>query len=374
MRIAIDGTSIDASASGARARFLQLLSAYAALPRRHDLAVFVPRGRGLAEVLAPRGLECVVVEPAPGPLARLAGSGRIWRERIRAARADAFQAETLPLPAQLPVPVIATVHDLRDREGVPGTSIARRLYARLLLPRSLRTARRVIAVSAATARRIAELGVPLDRIDVVPNAPDPGLMRPPEEALDVYRGRRAYDGRAVLALGHLEPRKNLGRLIEAVRRLRADAAFADLHLQLAGRDRVGEGARLRRLAAKSPAVPLEILGPLSDADRAAALAAAAVVATPSLVEGFGLVPLEAMRIGTPVVAARAGALPEVCGDAAILCDPFDTGDLACALGMVLADARLASDLVARGYLRAGAYSWPRSAAALLRAHDRLAGL
>lgn len=371
MRILIDATATDEGPSGARTRLVQLLSAYVRLPARHDLLVLTPRGRGLTSQLSRHGVECVETDPAPPPFARWLRPASHWDERLRAFGADALQAETLPVPATR-APLLLTIHDLRDLAG-PALS-PRALYALWMLPRDLRRVRRVIAVSEDTARLVERRAkLPRARITVVRNAPDPGVARNPDPVLRAALSERfALPDRFVLAIGHLEPRKNLEVLVAALRRLREDPNFADLGLVLCGRDVAGEGERLRALASRSPAVPLRITGPLPDEARNALLDLARCVATPSSIEGFGLVPLEAMAAGVPVVAARAGAIPEVLGDAALLHDPADPSQLAACLRSVLGDEELRARLIARGTARAARFTWRESALALNDAYDATA--
>ncbi len=371
MRVAVDGSAVGPEHSGARTRLLHLLLAYAALERRHELVVFCRPDAGLAERLAPAGIECVAVERPPPPWRRFCVPAVAWRARLRRVGAGALQAETLPVPRCGSLPLLLTIHDLRDLEPGCGGSAARRLYARFLLGPALRRVARVIAVSETTRTRLVErLCVPPERVAVVPNAPDPAVARVEDAAaLATFHRRFALRGRFVLALGHVEPRKNLGVLVEAVRLLRRRAQFADVQVVLAGRGAPRQARALLRQAEREEPVPLVLTGPLDEDERSAALSAAACLAVPSLDEGFGLVPLEAMRARCPVVAARRGALEEVVGDAALLFDARDAAELARSLERVLADQSEARRLVERGVRRAAEFDWSRSAAALRAVHD-----
>lgn len=372
MRILIDATATDPGPSGARTRLVHLLSEYVRLPSHHDILVLTPRGRGLTSRLTQHGVECVETDPAPPPFARWRRSATYWDERLRALGGDVLQAETLPVP-RVSSPLLLTIHDLRDLARVALFS-PRAFYARWLLPGDLRRVSRVIAVSEDTARFVETRSkFPREYIALVPNAPDPGVKRDPDPSLrTALFAKFALPDRFVLALGHLEPRKNLAVLVSAVRSLREDSAFADVGIVACGRDVEGEGHRLREFAARAPAVPLLLTGPLSDDARNALLDLALCVATPSTIEGFGLVPLEAMAAGIPVVAARSGALPEVLGDAALLHDPRDDRELAARLRDAIGDEALRARLVALGVARAARFTWRESALALRDAHDAVA--
>ncbi len=371
MRIAVDASAVGPAPSGARTRMIALLEAYARAPEAHELVVFATSGSGLAPPLREAGVECVEVAPSPPPPVRLVRGTGTWRRRIVEVGADAFSAETLPPPGALGVPTAVTIHDLRDlAPGAPRFG-PRRLYARHLLPVALRRVDRVVAVSEWTKGEVARrLRFPAERIDVVRNGVEVPTLRPDPSAAEGWRRARGAARRSILALGHLEPRKNLSTLIDAVRRLRA-AGREDLGLVLAGRDETGEGARLRRRAALAPAVPLVLTGPLDEAERLLALAGASLVATPSALEGFGLVPLEAMAAGVPTVSSSSGALPEVVGDAGLLVAPDDVEGWARAIERLLEDERERERFVAAGRARAATFTWDEAARNLVRAHDAL---
>jgi glycosyltransferase involved in cell wall biosynthesis len=176
----------------------------------------------------------------------------------------------------------------------------------------------------------------------------------------------------VLAIGTLEPRKNLPRLVAAFGAVAARQP--DVRLVIAGKD----GEDRPAVDAAVDALPSDIrrrvvlTGAVDAPTRRALLRDAAVVAYPSLYEGFGFPVLEAMASAVPVVAARAGAIPEVAGDAALLVEPTDVDALADAMERALIDEELSTQLVARGRARAREYSWSRTAAALDAVYRRLA--
>jgi glycosyltransferase involved in cell wall biosynthesis len=168
----------------------------------------------------------------------------------------------------------------------------------------------------------------------------------------------------ILALGTIEPRKNLDGLVRAFGLLAPQ--HPELHLVLAGPD--GPGRRAVDLARAAlphlSASRIVITGPVSDAGRTALLESAAVLAYPSVYEGFGFPILEAMRSGVPVVASLAGSIPEVAGNAASLVEPLDPDALAAALARVLTDDDHRGELVARGRVRAAEFSWGETARGL----------
>ena len=217
---------------------------------------------------------------------------------------DVLHCTTYRAPVRAGPPLVVTVHDLavfRHPEAFPRWT---RTYGRLVVPHMIRAARRVIAVSAFTRRELVEvLRVPEERIPVIPNAVD-----------DEFRPEGpAAEGEYVLAVGTLEPRKNLARLGEAAQR-------AGLELRVVGAR--GWGG----VSANGSGV--RWLGELPDAELARLYRGARCFAYPSLYEGFGIPILEAMACGAPVVTSAGGATEEVAGGAAVLVDPLDPAEIA----------------------------------------------
>jgi glycosyltransferase involved in cell wall biosynthesis len=263
----------------------------------------------------------------------------------RDARVDALHCPTFRGPLRpAAFPVVVTVHDLAVLRHPETFNLWTRQYSRLCVSRVARAARLVIAVSEHTKRDVVELlGVTEERIRVVPNGV--GEAFSPEGP--------AEDGDYVLAVGTVEPRKNLARLSEATRRLGVELRVVGAQ----GWGHVELGAGVRRL------------GRVSDDELARLYRGARCLAYPSLYEGFGIPILEAMASGTPVVTSRGGATEEVAGAAAILVDPRDTA--AIAAGIDEAAARRA-ELVPAGLERAREFSWAVTARRTVEAYREAA--
>ena len=254
---------------------------------------------------------------------------------------------------------VVTFHDLTVLL-FPQWHPAKRLREmRVGLPVSAAVADRIIAVSQATKDDVVKhLGIPPSRVAVVPLAVD-ASFRPLPRA-DVARALAPLGlvpGGYLLFLGTREPRKNLGRLLDAV-----VAAGAEVGpLVLAGADGWGTDDLRPRIATLARQSRVRPLGYVPEALRPPLLCGARVFVYPSLYEGFGLPPLEAMACGTPVITSNVSALPETVGDAALLVDPMDVDALAAAIRDLWRDDALRADLRARGLARARDFSWERTA-------------
>ncbi|MDW8234299.1 MAG: glycosyltransferase family 1 protein [Roseiflexaceae bacterium] len=261
---------------------------------------------------------------------------------------------------------VLTFHDLTTRR-FPEMHVAENAALHAAKERFARDrADRIIAVSEATRRDIvSELGIPPERISVVYEAAD-ARFRPhtPDETRSILSRYDLAHGRYVLSVGTLEPRKNYIRLLEAYAALRAryDACRRMLPpLVIAG----GYGWKYDAILAAPERVGVaglvRFLGRVPDEDLPALVAGARVFVYPSLYEGFGLPPLEALASGTPVVVANTSSLPEVVGDAGLYCDPYRVDDIARQIAALLECEDLAQRLRRTGLERAKQFSWERAA-------------
>ncbi|MFM7617878.1 MAG: glycosyltransferase family 4 protein [Actinomycetes bacterium] len=264
------------------------------------------------------------------------------------------------------VPVLVSVYDLTVVR-FPELCAPDTLEYPALLRRALDRGATLHAPSGAIADElVAALGAPRDRVVTVPLGLPEVLGGAPR------RGHRlAGSDRYVLALGTVEPRKNLPVLVEAFDAI-ADA-HPDLHLVHAGGDGWDEGAFDLAVTRSPHHARIRRLGYVDAATRADLLAGATAFAYPSRYEGFGFPPLEAMAVGVPVVATAVGSLPEVLGDAARLVPDDDAAALAAGLCTLLADEAERAARVEAGRARAARYSWSATADALADVYRRLAG-
>ena len=298
---------------------------------------------------------CFLEEGWPGP-------ELLWEEIalpfvLRRRRAAAVHSLNWTFPLVRPCPGIVTIHDLSFEVYPEDQPPKTRWKARTIAPRAARSAERVICVSNYTRDDVCErYGVEPARVRVIREAP--GLPRGDAEP---------PAGPYLLAAGDLRPRKNLVRLVQAFRRLHEDGI--PHRLVLVGAD-FGEGAKIREAAG---AAPVELLGRVEDGELDALMRGADALVFPSLYEGFGLVVLEAMARGCPVVCSDATALPETGGDAARYFDPFDVDDMAGAIGEVVTDRTLHENLARLGRARAASFSWDDAADETASVYRELVG-
>ena len=325
-------------------------------------------GRHPAGRLAAAGL-------VPAVTARLAWPGRVatrtWvtlrRPRLPAgvlADLDMVHATSAAVPPRGGRPLVATVHDLAFRHYPDAYPAAGRRYhdrsARIVAGE----AARVIAVSQATADDLTELyGVEPERISVVPLGVEPPGAADQAAAAQLLADLRVR-GPFLLAVGTMEPRKNLPRLLAAFGEVTDE--LPDHFLVVAGP--VGWGPALRPTW---DSVRVKLAGPLDDPVLQALYRSADGLAYPSLHEGFGLPVVEAMAHGLPVLTSDRSSLPEVAGDAALLVDPLDRGAIAKGLVRLVTDSALRRRLADAGPRRAARFTWPATAAGTWAAYHEV---
>ncbi|MCS7253461.1 MAG: glycosyltransferase family 1 protein [Armatimonadota bacterium] len=265
-----------------------------------------------------------------------------------------------------PVPVILTVYDILAITHPEWCRTANRLYYRLMLPISIRRARRIIVPSETVKRElVSTLSVDEDKVDVVPLGIDQRFFEPINESVvSNLRQRLRLPGRFILFVGNIEPKKNLPTLLKAYERLKK--RMSDVGLVIVGAIAWGNG----KLIDRAKAIGAQYLGYVSDEELRAVYRLASVLVFPSLYEGFGLPPLEAMALGTPVVASTAGALPEVLGNAALLVEPNDVDGLVEAIVSILSDEALYSALAERATAHASKFTWDEVARRVMKIYER----
>ena len=302
----------------------------------------------------------------PNFRARLIPFPRLWTHARLSAEMLAAAPDLLFVPAHV-VPLahprtVVTIHDLGYR-AFPGAHPWRsRQYLDWATRWSARVARRVIVPSEATARDLsAAYGISRAKITVIPHGYHPRFR--PLPPAEVARGlaRLGLTPPYILALGTLQPRKNLARTLDAFARLCATGWPGRLVL-VGRRGWLTDPLFASITRPDSPAYGrIDLTGYLHDDDLPIVYNGATALAFPSLYEGFGLPALEALACGVPVLTSNTSSLPEVVGDAALTVDPLDTGAITEGLARLVNDQSLRATLRERGLERAAQFSWERAA-------------
>ena len=273
-----------------------------------------------------------------------------------------FHAPHYVLPPLVRCRSVVTIHDcihLMFPQYLPNRFAL--AYARTSIALAARRATRIMTVSESSKRDILRfVDAPAGKIDVIYNAYDERFGIEPKDE-DVLRVRERYQLQDpfVLYAGNVKPHKNLERLIDAFHLLRA-RGLDQVKLVLIGDD-ISKYAALRRAVHQHQLHRhVRFLGYMPEETLVVLYRLASVFVFPSLYEGFGLPPLEAMASGTPVVTSNVSSLPEVAGDAAVLVDPYDPAAIADGIQRVLTDETLRADLVRKGLARAKQFSWDQS--------------
>ncbi len=293
-------------------------------------------------------------------------------------------------PLLMPKPYIVTIHDMSsllfpDVQQAEATSF-RHQYRLFRFRRSLLRAQHIIAVSKSTQRDVEELlRVPHDRMRQIYSAPDPHFLEHShlassgspafaawqeerQKTLDRYQISYPF----LLYAGSIRPQKNIPRLVEAFAFLRNEfenhPLYKDLRLIIIG-DEMWKHPQVRRMVIQTRMEPfVRFFGFVPFETLRVFYSAARAFVFPSLYEGFGMPPLEAMASGTPVVCSGTSSLSEVVGDAAVLINPENVFDIARGIREVLLDEQLRARLIQKGHTQAGHYHWDRTAREVLEVY------
>ena len=301
---------------------------------------------------------------------------RIWNwvripyQSLLPGRTDLTVFFNYIVPPHVSGKVITTIYDMTYMR-FPETMDARNLRRlRQGIQYSVERSDHILTISEFSKQEIVSLlNIPEERISVVYSAPSlSGKTKAFEEISQKFSIRKPF----VLSVGTIEPRKNLERLIEAFKTLKKEHRISH-QLVLAG----GSGWENKTIyqAAQELQVAGEIIftGYLSEEEKNTLYKNADLFVFPSLYEGFGMPPLEAMAFGCPVVCADAASLPEVVGDAAELVDPLDTDSIADGMWRVLSDREYAAELRQKGYQQKEKFTWDDSAEKLIEIYRTVLG-
>ena len=368
MRIAINAVLLGGVETGVELYIRGLLRALAKADERNEYLVFVNKD------VRPEEVEC-------GPRFTARHTGFHHGQRLRRIlweqfelpkilareRVDLLHAPAYVMPLKSPVPTVVTMHDIL---AITHPRLCRRLNAfhyGFTIPRTARRAGRIVASSHATETAILDrLGVAPEKVTVI----YPGLdetFRPEQHT----RCRLKLPQKYILFVGRIEPKKNVPALLRAFAWLRANRGI-EHKLVLVGPEECTDPAAAQHLADPAVRDAIVRLRYPPRQDLPGIYAGAEVFVFPSLVEGFGFPPLEAMACGTPIVASNIPVLQETLGSAAITVPPDDPKLLALAIHKVLTNAFLRRSLIERGAERARQFNWPDTARRMVAVYEEVA--
>ena len=306
---------------------------------------------------------------------------------LRKPRPDLTHIPLNSVPVFMPKPYVVTIHDLSSLLFNQSTEWKAQLHT-YRFRRGLTRASRVIAVSGSTQRDVENIvGVPSSRIRRIYNAIDPKFQvcepirgggpqdtkKEVRETLERFSITYPY----ILYAGTIRPQKNIARLVEAFAVVRGELEnhpkYKDLRLLIIG-DEISKHPEIRREVIRTRTQQtVRFLGFVEIETLRVFYESAEAFVFPSLYEGFGLPPLEAMSSGTPVITSSVSSLPEVVGDAAMIVNPENVFDIARGIKEVLLDPMLRSSLIEKGYERLSMFRWRHTAQQVLEVYQEAAG-
>jgi glycosyltransferase involved in cell wall biosynthesis len=298
------------------------------------------------------------------PWRRIAWEQLVAPSVLRRDRVDLLHAMAFVSPLMSPCPTVVTVLDLGFLYYPEAIKRGRRLYLQWMTHLSVRRARRVIAISANTRRDIiARFRVAPERVETVYCGVDRRFQPLPAQDVAAFRQQKGLPERYILFLGTIEPRKNVTSLLSAYAQLveRAPVETSGLALVIAGAKGWFYRDVFTQVEALGLAQRVHFPGYVPEAEKPMWYNAATCFCYPSLYEGFGLPPLEAMACGVPVITSDTSSLPEVAGDAARMVPPLDVDALCTALHELVTKPSLRAELAQRGRRQAQRFSWEQAA-------------
>jgi glycosyltransferase involved in cell wall biosynthesis len=375
MRIGLSTSVVQRGQTGIAQYVFALLRAFAQSDAPHEFVLFVLR-KDLP--LFAEFRDTMEIVPVPEyfrpPMLNIA-----WHHTILPRLVGKHRLDVLHIPSYRRLThtdacaTVATIHDLAPFHVTAKYDPLRMFYARVIVRRLAQRQQAIIAISRNTARDIFRFfNVSRDRVRVIHNGLDHDRFALPVEKDAEVRARDRWNLRQpfFLYVSRLEhPGKNHVRLIAAFNQFKQSSA-SPWQLVLAGKDWNGAGAIHAAIRSSPFASDIRCLGFVADADLPSLYHAARAFVYPSLYEGFGMPPVEAMACGLPVLSSDRGALAEVIGDAALIVDPEDIGDLARKLRALALDGDLRQRLRERGLRQARHFDWNETAAATLDVYER----
>jgi glycosyltransferase involved in cell wall biosynthesis len=371
LRVGIDATALPLQPVGAGNYMIHLLRALARLETDLELVVFSQaHGQTLTNVPEQDGFRWIVV-PDHKPAVRLVWEQTGFPNLLRRAGIDLLHSLHYTRPLSLPCASVVTFHDMTFFLFPEYHTLAKRLFFPAAMRYSARTADAIIAISDSTRQDAMRLlGLDPARIHTIPlGITDEFQPYPHSPKLPEIRQKYRLPNHFILYVGTIEPRKNLPLLLRAYRRVLIQGETPPL--VIAGR--MGWGVEpVREIIAELDLVEhIHFTGYIPPEDLPFVYNLADLFVYPSLYEGFGLPPLEALACGIPVITSEVSSMPANMGEAAILVPPADENALSTAIRQILSDPKLRLELANKGPLQAAKFKWETTARQTLAIYQQV---
>ena len=368
-RIGIDAHAIGGRLTGNETYISKLIEALVGLGSNHEFVLFFTEDDSRQDMLRRfPGMTTLIVSPA-NPLVRIPVV-MPWLVRRYGIDLLHVQYAGPPFPQ---APLVTSIHDISFETHPEFFSRKEELQFKITFRMTACRAARVLTISQHSKLDLVEIyGLPEEKVVVTPLAAGPEFV-PPVSA-DAYEELMVHygiDEGYILAVGNLQPRKNMVRLISAYTRLRDVRPDIEHKLVIVGQESWRHDPILDFMNKSRWAADIIHTGYVPGPDLPGLYGRADLFVYPSIYEGFGLPPLEAMACGTPVIVSNRSALPEVVGEAGLLIDPFDVEDLAASMGAMLLNPELARHYARAGKDRAAQFSWDRCASQTLTVYEEI---
>ena len=359
MHVCVDIQSAVTQRAGVGRYTKMLVEQLAATRGHHDLSLFYFDAKRKGEPFAVPGADFRACRIVPGRVAQGLWKTINWPPFHRfAGAADLYHFPNFTRPPMKRGRSIITVHDMAFLRLPETLEERNRIYLQARMKSSVERADAIITVSRFTAHELTDLmGVPASKLHAIHSGIDADMRIPEPAAVRALRAKLALDRPYLLMVGTLEPRKNIPFLVDVFERL----TRFDGDLVIAGRPGWKYEPILQRMRTSARASRIRLVEGLGEGELPALYGGAELFVLPSLYEGFGFPPLESMACGVPAVVSPAGAMAEVCGDAALVLSGYDADAWAAAIQRLLESPTERNALRARGLEHAPRFRWQETA-------------
>ena len=356
--IAINATLMTPQAGGIGEYMKQLISGIEKLPYEQQPFIFINQ-KIKSEYKFKRAANLVSLSLPASPGLRLAVENILWRYLVYRYNLGIFHSPISYIAPGVTIPSIVTIHDLRYFHYPETYTRLRGKYLQKAIPSSLQKARKIIAISEYTKKDIiCTFNTDPDKITVIHQgiAKERFNIKIPHLIKEQLKKEYKLPENFILSVGHLEPRKNHKCLLQAMR-IFMDTNSYPINLVVTGKENWYFKEIYDRVDELDLKKYVHFTGFVKDSDLPCFYQMAQLVISPSLFEGFGFTPLEAMAAGTPVIVSNCTSHPEICGEAAEYFNPHDPQELSEKIEGLLSDSTKRKTLMQKGYENINRFSW-----------------